>query len=243
MHVQFISDLHLCAQRPDLTRAFVSYLDALPASLNALYILGDFFDAWVGDDDDSDFVAAIAEHLAALTSRHIAVKFVCGNRDFLLGEAYAARAGMELLPEISTLQLGKRRAVILHGDELCTRDEAYMTLRTQLRDPAWQAQLLRQPLAARRALAAQLRAQSKSMSSLKAADIMDVTPAAVEAVLREQQASLMIHGHTHRPARHPLTLDDKACERIVLGDWDTQAWCLDVTENSINLLSWPIEPA
>jgi UDP-2,3-diacylglucosamine hydrolase len=240
MRTLFISDLHLNAERPDITRAFKAFLNDINSDVNALYILGDFFDAWIGDDNDDVFAEEITNELRILSDKGVHIYFVHGNRDFLIGPAFAEKTGVILLPEISELKLAGRRAVLLHGDELCTKDIAYMELRNQIRNPQWQAQVLSQPLPVRRALAAQLRDKSTSMTSLKAQDIMDVTQSEVERVLLEHSATLMIHGHTHRPSRHPFMINEHHCERIVLGDWDTHAWCLDVTEESIELLSWPI---
>lgn len=240
MHTFIISDLHLHPSRPEITQAFFDFIKDLPPSVNALYILGDFFDAWIGDDEDSPFSAEIAHAIFKLTEKGIAVYFTHGNRDFLLGEVYANKAGMTLLPAISTLETKNKKIILLHGDELCTRDHEYMALRAQMRNPAWQAQILQQPLAARRMLAQQLREKSATMSSLKAQDIMDVTDSEVENLLIAHNADIMIHGHTHRPNRHKIVINEKHCERIVLGDWHDLAWCIEITDDSVELRSWSI---
>lgn len=240
MATLFISDLHLHASRPEATQAFYQFLQERALGAEALYILGDFFDAWIGDDDDDPLVAEVAEKLAGLSHTGTAIYLMHGNRDFLLGEAFAQRAGASLLPDPSLIDLYGRPALLLHGDSLCTRDTEYMALRSQLRSEQWQAQILAQPLAVRRALAAELRAKSKTMNSSKAEDIMDVTPDAVTELMREQGVDLMIHGHTHRPNRHQLNIDHTPAERIVLGDWHDHAWCLVATPESLELEHWAI---
>ncbi|MGN0921274.1 MAG: UDP-2,3-diacylglucosamine diphosphatase [Cellvibrio sp.] len=240
MHAFIISDLHLHPSRPEITQAFYDFIDGLPNTADALYILGDFFDAWIGDDDDSTLANDVASALKKLNNRGIAIYFTHGNRDFILGKDYAARAGMTLLPEVSEINLEGKKIILLHGDELCTNDHAYMALRAQMRNPAWQAQILQQPLEVRRALAAQLREKSATMSSLKAQDIMDVTESEVEKLLLEHQADVMIHGHTHRPNRHQVQLTNRIGERIVLGDWHELAWCVEIKNSQLDLRSWSI---
>ncbi|MCP8898053.1 UDP-2,3-diacylglucosamine diphosphatase [Gilvimarinus xylanilyticus] len=240
MATLFISDLHLHASRPEATQVFYQFLQERAQGAEALYILGDFFDAWIGDDDDDPLVDEVAEQLAKLARTGTAIYLMHGNRDFLLGETFAQRAGARLLPDPSLIDLYGRPALLLHGDSLCTRDTEYMALRSQLRSEQWQAQILAQPLAVRRALAAELRAKSKTMNSSKAEDIMDVTPAAVTELMREQGVDLMIHGHTHRPHRHQLDIDHTPAERIVLGDWHDNAWCLVATPESLELEHWAI---
>ncbi|MDO3384013.1 UDP-2,3-diacylglucosamine diphosphatase [Gilvimarinus algae] len=240
----FISDLHLHASRPEATQVFYDLLEGKARNAQALYILGDFFDVWIGDDDDEPLGQAVADQLRRLSDSGTAVYLMHGNRDFLLGEAFAKRAGATLLQDPSVIDLYGRRALLLHGDSLCTRDAEYMGLRQQLRSNEWQAQILAQPLAARRAFAAGLRAKSKTMNSSKPEDIMDVTPEAVVELMLEHQVDLMIHGHTHRPDRHSIALGSGQGERIVLGDWHDHAWCLSADKQSLRLESWPIgQPA
>ncbi len=236
----FISDLHLHSGRPQLTRAFFQFLQNRASKAEALYILGDFFDTWIGDDDDAPLALAVIAQLNQLSSSGVKLFIMHGNRDFLLGETFAQKAGAQLIPEGSLVEVCGEPTLLLHGDSLCTKDLAYMQFRAQVRSTEWQAQLLAQPLAARRALAAQLRAQSQSMNSLKAEDIMDVTQEEVEKVMREAGVKRLIHGHTHRPARHQFQLDGQAAERIVLGDWHDLGWCLSATTANLTLESWPI---
>ncbi|HEX7764448.1 MAG TPA: UDP-2,3-diacylglucosamine diphosphatase, partial [Cellvibrio sp.] len=226
MQTLFISDLHLHESRPQVTRAFFHFLQTHAIHAEALYILGDFFDAWIGDDDDAELPQQVASELFALHQRGIAIYFMHGNRDFLLGEGYAKQAGMRLIPEGTVINLYGTKTLLVHGDALCTEDQDYQNFRAMVRSTQWQQQVLAQPLAARRALAAQLRDKSQSMNSLKAADIMDVTPAEVIRQMEQAKVQLMIHGHTHRPARHSLIANNKPAERMVLGDWHDHAWCI-----------------
>ncbi len=240
MQTLFISDLHLHESRPQITRAFFQFLQSQTTQATALYILGDFFDAWIGDDDDAELPHQVANELQKLKQRGVDIYFMHGNRDFLLGENYASKAGMTLIPESVVINLYGTKTLLVHGDTLCTDDKDYQAFRTMVRSPQWQQQVLAQPLSARRALAAQLRDKSQSMNSLKAADIMDVTPTEVVAQMEQAQVQLMIHGHTHRPARHKLVANNKPAERIVLGDWHEHAWCIRASANQLELTSWPI---
>ncbi len=241
MTILFISDLHLHESRPDITRAFYRFLDERAAGAESLYILGDFFDAWIGDDDDAELPQQVAARLRQLNQAGTHIFFMHGNRDFLLGHDYAAGAGGHLIPEGTMIDLYGCPTLLLHGDSLCTRDQEYMAFRQMVRSPEWQVQALAQPLAVRRAMAVQLRQQSQSMNSLKAEDIMDVTPEEVLRVMQEARVTRMIHGHTHRPARHALTVDGRSAERIVLGDWHSHGWCLRATPDELALESWPLE--
>lgn len=240
MNTLFISDLHLHPSRPQVTRAFFEFLQNRTTETEALYILGDFFDAWIGDDDDAPLAQEVAEHLRALSEKNVAIYLMHGNRDFLLGPAYAQRAGAQLIDEGIVINLYGQPTLLLHGDSLCTMDTDYMAFRAQVRSPQWQAQILAQPLAARRALASQLREQSQAINSMKAEAIMDVTPEEVTKAMRAANVTRLIHGHTHRPARHSLKIDEKYAERIVLGDWHDHAWCLTATPHNLSLDNWPI---
>ncbi|WP_444905140.1 UDP-2,3-diacylglucosamine diphosphatase [Microbulbifer sp. CnH-101-E] len=240
MSIYFISDLHLDENRPEITQAFFDFLRGPAAGAEALYILGDFFEAWIGDDDDAPLIEEVMRELSHYSGTGVELYLMHGNRDFLLGTDFAQRTGAVLLQDPTTLTLASRKVLLMHGDSLCTRDEEYMTFRRQARDPNWQQGLLAKPLGERRAIAAQIRAASKAMNSRKAEDIMDVTPEEVERVMREYNVNTLIHGHTHRPGRHPFSLDDAAAERIVLGDWDRNAWCLKASGETLELMHWPI---
>ena len=240
MHTLFISDLHLHESRPQVTRAFFHFLYTHAIHAEALYILGDFFDAWIGDDDDSELLQDIASGLHKLSELGVAIYFMHGNRDFLLGKAYASKAGMSLIDDGTVIDLYGTPTLLMHGDTLCTGDTEYQQFRTMARSPQWQQQILAQPLAARRALAAQLRAKSQSMNSLKADDIMDVSPTEVIAQMEAARVTRLVHGHTHRPARHQLVVAGNPAERIVLGDWHDSGWCIKADQNSIDLIEWKI---
>ncbi len=239
MATLFISDLHLDPERPAITELFGRFIDEEARGADALYILGDLFEAWVGDDDPSDAGAFVADKLRELSEAGVPVYFVRGNRDFLLGEAYAARAGATILPDPAVVMLYGTPTLVLHGDLLCTDDTAYQQFRTQTRDPRWQAQFLSQPLAARLAFAAQARAASKArygelVSAGMAETIGDVAPATVREWFNRYGIRRMIHGHTHRPAIHD---EGDGNLRIVLGDWYEQGSVLRVSEDGFDLAS------
>jgi len=240
MTTLFISDLHLDAERPRITALFGRFLEGEARSAEALYILGDLFEAWVGDDDPSDTGAFVASRLRALSDAGTPVFFIRGNRDFLLGDEFARRAGMAILPDPAVVMLHGKPALLMHGDTLCTDDVAYQAFRAQTRDPLWQARFLAQPLAARLAFAQQARAASKAhQSGLQDQGMMetitDVSPATVDATLAQFGIDTMIHGHTHRPAVHEITVDGRRCQRIVLGDWYEQGSVLRVDPDGARL--------
>ncbi|AMX02689.1 UDP-2,3-diacylglucosamine diphosphatase [Microbulbifer thermotolerans] len=240
MTTYLISDLHLDETRPQITAAFFDFLRNRAAGAKALYILGDFFEVWIGDDDDAPLANQVAQALREYSSTGVEVYLMHGNRDFLLGHDFAQRAGATLLPDPSCVTFNGQKVLLMHGDTLCTRDIEYQAFRQQARDPNWQKNLLAKPLEERRAIAAQIRAVSKTMNSRKAEDIMDVTEDEVERVMREHGVQLLIHGHTHRPARHPLSVKGEPGERIVLGDWGEHGWCVKVSEHHLELMHWPI---
>lgn len=228
MTTLFISDLHLDEVRPQIVDAYVELLAGEARDANALYILGDLFESWIGDDDDAALPARIAQATRALHDAGVPVYFMHGNRDFLLGADYATRAGMTLLADPTVIELGGERVLLMHGDTLCTDDVEYQKFRSLVRDPRWQQQFLAKPLAERRAFAAQARGESRKHTSTAKMEIMDVNQGAVEAAMREHQVHKLIHGHTHRPATHAFTLDGSAAERIVLGDWYEQSSVLRI---------------
>ena len=232
MSTLFISDLHLDDSRPEITRLFLDFLkhDALHAE--ALYILGDFFEAWVGDDDDAELGKIITQALRELSDTGVPVFFMRGNRDFLIGQDFAKRAGLQILPDPCVLELYGMPTLLMHGDLLCSDDTAYQTFRTLVRNDAWQSQFLSQPLAARQAFATQARAASKQHQSglmnEQQENIMDVTQTTVQTIMKRYGVSRLIHGHTHRPATHQFHHEAMASQRIVLGDWYSQGSVLRV---------------
>jgi UDP-2,3-diacylglucosamine hydrolase len=231
----FISDLHLDDARPHIVEDFERFCAGEARAAHALYILGDLFEAYIGDDDDAALNARIADALHGVADAGVPVHFIVGNRDFLLGEAYASRCGMDVLDDGVVIDLYGTPTLILHGDVLCTDDAGYLAFRKQVRDPAWRAAFLARPLAERRAFAAQARDASRAHTAQTDMAIMDVNPHAVENALRQAGVARMIHGHTHRPAIHDLTLDGKPAQRIVLGDWYEQGSVLRVTPNGAEL--------
>ena len=237
MTTLFVSDLHLDPSRPAITELFGRFLDGEARDADALYILGDLFEAWVGDDDPSEAGTFVAARLKALADAGVPVCFIRGNRDFLLGDEYAKRAGMTILPDPAVILLQGEPTLILHGDLLCSDDTAYQQFRTQTRDPRWQAQFLAQPLAARLAFAAQARAASKArydelQASGQSETITDVSPATVREWFARYGIRRMIHGHTHRPAIHD---EGDGATRIVLGDWYQQGSVLRASEDGFDL--------
>ena len=243
MTTLFISDLHLDATRPAITGLFVDFIEREAGSADALYILGDLFEAWVGDDDPAATGAAVAAVLAPLADRGVPVHFIRGNRDFLVGQDYASRAGFRILPDPSVVVLYGKPTLLMHGDLLCSGDLAYQAFRAQTRNPAWQAQFLSQPLSARLAFAAQARAASQAHQAMlreggnevRFETVTDVTPATVEATFARYGIERMIHGHTHRPDVHSLQVAGRQCERIVLGDWYEQGSVLRVDADGFQL--------
>ena len=220
MATLFVSDLHLKPEAPELATILGDLLRGPAAESDALYVLGDLFEAWPGDDDLGDpFNAPVVDAFRALTDRGTPLFFQHGNRDFLLGDAFAAATGGTLLPEEIVVDLGGTPTLLLHGDQLCTDDVAYQQFRRQVRNPLWQKQMLAQPLPVRKALARQLREGSDAAKSGKSMEIMDVNADAVADAFRRHGVARMIHGHTHRPDRHRYEVDGTSRERIVLADW------------------------
>ena len=247
MSTLFVSDLHLDPARPEITALFLRFLQREAASADALYILGDLFEAWVGDDDPSSTGQQVADGLRRLADAGVPVYFVHGNRDFLVGQDYAGRAGMRILPDPAVVSLYGEPVLVMHGDLLCTDDHAYQAFRAQTRDPHWQAMFLAQPRAARQAFAAQARQASMSRqqdmidgdrASFEA--VTDVNPQAVEATLARFGVATLVHGHTHRPAMHAVRIGDREGRRIVLGDWYEQGSVLRVSPGHCDLQALPL---
>lgn len=242
----FISDLHLSPARPDITRLFSDFLREQVGNADTLYILGDLFDAWIGDDDTSQFVAAVEGHLKEATTAGLPIYFIAGNRDFLIGDAFCERTGVVRLDEPSCIDLYGTKTLILHGDTLCTDDVSYQRFRRFIRHPWVTNALLKLPLKWRMGIANKLRQSSKTQQPLDdyQLKIMDTNAQAVRAAFEAFQAKLMIHGHTHRPATHRETLGDGTiATRIVLGDWYEQGSMLRVTPDERELVSQPLATA
>ena len=220
MAVFFISDLHLCDSRPDINRVFFEFLRGPAREAEALYILGDLFEYWAGDDDLADpFNRSVAGALVEYSRTGIPLRFMHGNRDFLLGGEFAKACGITLLDDPHALDLFGTPTVLMHGDTLCTDDIDYQKFRAQVRSPAWQKGFLALPLEARKRQIEAVRQTSESEKTRKAPEIMDVNQGAVESALRAHAYPRLIHGHTHRPAKHIHHVDGRSCERWVLADW------------------------
>lgn len=234
----FISDLHLTETRPDICSAFFDFLDThMTSEVDALYILGDFFEVWVGDDHQTPFTQDIAARLNALSKLGIKVYFVHGNRDFLIGQQFARQAGMTLLPEQAVIDLYGVQTVILHGDEMCTQDEAYQAFRKKSRGWWWPKLMLAMPLWYRKNVARKARERSKLSQMDKPPEVLDVTFEAVSAMFDKYAVKDMIHGHTHRPKIHKDEISGST--RTVLGDWYSQSSYLVANKNGLTLHANP----
>jgi UDP-2,3-diacylglucosamine hydrolase len=221
-HSIFVSDLHLCPSRPGINQTFFDFLRGPVARAEALYILGDLFEYWAGDDDDDPFNASVLTALHQLSGTGVRLFLMHGNRDFLIGERFAAATGARLLEDPTLLDLYGTRTLLMHGDTLCTEDVRYLEFRAKVRSPQWQDQFLAQTLAARKQIIAGLRSENVSEKKLKTEEIMDATASGIEAALRDHGYPRLIHGHTHRPALHRHVVDGHVCERWVLADWYTK---------------------
>ena len=219
MTTLFISDLHLDAGEPETIRRFTSFIEREARAARELYILGDLFEAWVGDDDDDPRLAPILAALAQVTRAGVPCSVMHGNRDFLIGARFCSETGCRLLGDYERIDLHGETVLLTHGDLLCTDDTRYQSLRATLRNPAWQREFLAKPLAERRKIAAELRELSATEIAAKPYEIMDVNQGTVERTMREHRVSLLLHGHTHRPAIHRFALDGRPAARIVLGAW------------------------
>jgi len=239
MHSIFVSDLHLCPTRPAINRIFFDFLRAPAAQAEALYILGDLFEYWAGDDDDDPFNASVLAALRELAGRGVALYLMHGNRDFLIGSRFSAACRATLLPDPTRINLYGTPTLLMHGDTLCTDDVRYQDFRAKVRTPAWQQHFLAQPLAARKQIIAGLRTENAAEKKLKADAIMDVTVATVEARLRNHGYPRLIHGHTHRPALHAHEVDGKHCERWVLADWYTSGSYLRCDAQGCQVIKLP----
>lgn len=219
-HALFIADLHLCASRPDITKIFLHFMDTAATRAESLYILGDLFEYWAGDDDLAQPLhQAVVEKLSEIRQRDVDVYFMHGNRDFLIAQKFADAANLTLIPDPTQIHLYGTDTLLMHGDTLCTEDVAYLKFRDMVRDEAWQANFLTQSLDARLKLITDARATSELEKSNKAAEIMDASEVAVLETFKKYAVSRLIHGHTHRPLRHDYELNGKRYQRWVLPAW------------------------
>lgn len=244
----FISDLHLQATRPDITLGLTRFLDAQRGDCDELYILGDLFEAWLGDDATDGLATQVANALSDFAAAGARVYLMHGNRDFLLGERFAEACGATLLPDPSLIETPIGSLLISHGDALCTDDVDYQRFRAVVREEAWQQEFLARPLEARIAFAREAREKSREATAGKTEEIMDVNADAVQTLLRTQQQRRLLHGHTHRPAMHVLPPAEELDEesggwRLVLGDWDRQGWYAEITADGPRLEHFPLPAA
>ena len=222
MSTLFVSDVHLNDSRPGMVSAFLEFLESEARAADAIFVLGDLFDEWLGDDDDKAPHTRVCDALARLTAAGVPVSVVHGNHDFLLGRAFVERTGCTLLGDHTVIDVYGTPVLVMHGDTLCTRDRRYQRFRKVTRNRIVQKLFLGMSLEWRARKAAGIRSETKKDAALKAEDIMDVTDEAVAAAMRKHGVRHLVHGHTHRPAIHDFTLDGKPATRIVLGDWYAQ---------------------
>ena len=239
MATLFISDLHLEAKRPEIGEQFLAFLAGLAREADALYILGDLFEVWIGDDDPNPYYAQMKTAIRELSDGGVPVFFMHGNRDFMIGETFAAEAGITLLSDPHPLQLYGENVLLSHGDAMCTDDIEYQQVRAMTRNPDWQAMMLSKSIEERIAFAAQARAQSLARSETMTEEIADVSQDAVQQTIRESGADILLHGHTHRPAVHPFHVDERPVHRIVLGDWYEQGSMVEWDEDGPRLEELP----
>lgn len=234
--ILLISDLHLHEQRPDITRALFRFLQETAVNAEALYILGDFFEVWIGDDAMTNFHREVAAALHQLAGAGCKIYLMHGNRDFLLGHKFCRQAGCELLHDPALLTYNGENILLMHGDSLCTDDRDYQRMKRILRNPLSLFILRHLPLKTRQKLAGDLRAQSRDRTRMKASQITDVNPAAVQQAMQRHSVRTLVHGHTHRPAVHKLPEG----QRIVLGDWDSHGWYLQLEHGQLALESFAL---
>lgn len=236
----FISDLHLDSARPHIIALFIDFLEKQASRADALYILGDLYEYWIGDDDPAEALRPTIDTLAELNHRGVAIYFIHGNRDFLIDRQFARQTGCQLLPESAVIDLYGEATLVMHGDTLCTGDKAYLSFRAKIRNPIVRRVLLSLSIRLRHRVARGLRDQSQRAITGKSLEIMDVNPQAVEAAMRRHNVRRLIHGHTHRPAVHEFEIDGAPATRIVLGDWYEHGSVLRCTPRGCELkgLTW-----
>ena len=236
MKPRFISDIHLSEDNPHLTNVFKAFLNESKGACSHLFILGDLFEIWIGDDDDNSFNQEIKKALIDFTTDGPETFLMHGNRDFLIGETFANEVGISILSDPYTLNINGLNVILSHGDFLCTDDVDYMDFRNKVRSEEWQKDFLSKSIGERNEIANSLRSSSKDATSEKSLEITDVNPEAINDFIQKNQPDIFIHGHTHRPKIH----EDNLFKRVVLGDWDKSGWCLSITENNLDLKEFKI---
>ena len=246
--ILFISDLHLEESRQDITASLRSFLHKHSGKCDCLYILGDLFEVWIGDDESTPLTQSIAEALKSFSDNGSQIRIMHGNRDFLIGDDYASQCGASLITDPYILEHPSSDILLMHGDTLCIDDTEYMQFRNMVRNPAWQQEFLSQGLDVRREFARQARAESQKATSDKQSDIMDVNKQAVVTALESHQQGILLHGHTHRPQIHEVEIflnspDAQKARRIVLGDWDKSGWYAELSADGLRLHEFPLSEA
>ena len=236
MKPRFISDLHLSEKHPELTQAFFTFLNESKEACTHLFILGDLFETWIGDDDVTPIYQEIKNALLSFTTNGPKTFFMHGNRDFLVGESFATETGITILPDPYTLEINDQKVVLSHGDFLCTDDEEYINFRNEVREQDWQSNFLSKSLNERKQIASNLRTDSKEATSKKADSITDVNEQSVLNFVNQHEPDLFIHGHTHRPNIH----NAGSSKRIVLGDWGNYGWVLNINDQDFELEKFSI---
>jgi UDP-2,3-diacylglucosamine hydrolase len=234
-HTHFISDLHLTKDRPDITQRFLAYLESLDQNVSHLYILGDLFDVWVGDDDSTEPNNEVKSALSSVVENGIPISFIAGNRDFLMGQQFFSDTGITCLDDAHVIDLYGTPTLLLHGDLLCTDDIEYQKFRQLTHTTAWQDDMLSKPLAERLAIAQHYRNESAKNKAEKSMDIMDVCHKTVIETMQHHQVQRLIHGHTHRPNVHTFDINGHKATRIVLAEWDTDSSVLDWDNTGYNI--------
>lgn len=237
----FISDLHLQQSRPDISQALFRFLERNTGACDALYILGDLFEVWIGDDAWDSLAQRVAAALRAFSENGARIYLMHGNRDFLMGKEFASACGAQLLADPTVIETSVGPVILSHGDALCVDDGDYQAFRRQVRNPDWQQAFLAQSLSERQAFAEQARQQSRTATAEKSMGIMDVNDDAVIRLLRQHQQTRLLHGHTHRPAEHELQFEPpiNGCSsgwRLVLGDWDSKLWFAEISGGELQLI-------
>ena len=228
----FISDLHLAPEQAEVIRLFERFVDEIAIHAERLYILGDFLEYWLGDDDTAVGLEKVFESLKKLSDANVDVYFIAGNRDFLIGNKLAEKCGFKIIEEPFVENINGRNALLMHGDSLCTDDVEYQKFRAMVRDKTWQQQILARPLQEREQIAHSMRQQSEYANAEKDFTIMDVNQETVINTMQEHAVDLLIHGHTHRPGVHEYEIDGQTAKRFVLGDWNNKGSYIRVTENT-----------
>jgi len=231
----FISDLHLDPERPAVAALFLGFLATRARAVDALYILGDLFEAWIGDDDESPLNLEVIQGIRMCVAAGTPVFVMHGNRDFLLGDRFAGQSRCLLLADPARIDLYGIPTLLMHGDLLCTDDTEYLAFRDRVRDSGWQTELLAKPLTVRREMAAEMRRSSREKTAGKPESIMDVNPAAVLDTMTQHAVLQLIHGHTHRPGVHALQIAGQPARRYVLGDWYDQGSMLECNRDGCRL--------